>query len=442
MIYLKQAWNLIKQEKLFSFIYIMGTGLSIAAVMLLAIVFYIKIGNNYPETNRDRMLIVKSAESLYPETDGGGGFMFRHGSWGGVSYQVLEQCFYSLENAETVTGVYSSWDKDNLTVEGLHQPLQVKVKYIDRRFWTVFPFKFINGHSFSEEDMQSDVRTAVISETISNVLFGAKEAEGKYMTLNNESFRVAGVVKDAPSVMENSYADIWVPYTIHPKYKDSFSEDGAIGGMRVYMLAPSIYKIGEVKKEILQNIQRFDSQSEEMEFTLIGGPDRQWQSIFRYSSNNPIDFKKVAWQYGLVLFALFLIPAVSLSGMTDSRMERRMAEIGVRRAFGAPPRSLMAQVFTENFLFTLLGGLVGLLLSYLLFYATQDWIMEADQWHTSLPEYLKGNNNRFSLSMFINPGVFFITLGICFILNFLSAFIPAWRASHREIVYSIHHTNQ
>ena len=38
--YFKQAWNLIKQEKLFSSIYIIGTRLSITIVMVLSIVFY------------------------------------------------------------------------------------------------------------------------------------------------------------------------------------------------------------------------------------------------------------------------------------------------------------------------------------------------------------------------------------------------------------------
>ncbi|MDR1406928.1 MAG: ABC transporter permease, partial [Tannerella sp.] len=56
--YFRQAWNIIRQERLFSFIYIAGTGLSITVVMALSIVFYIKLANIYPETNRDRMLVV------------------------------------------------------------------------------------------------------------------------------------------------------------------------------------------------------------------------------------------------------------------------------------------------------------------------------------------------------------------------------------------------
>lgn len=42
-IYLKQAWALIRQERLFSSVYIVGTGLAISLVMVLSIVFYVKI---------------------------------------------------------------------------------------------------------------------------------------------------------------------------------------------------------------------------------------------------------------------------------------------------------------------------------------------------------------------------------------------------------------
>ena len=69
-------------------------------------------------------------------------------------------------------------------------------------------------------------------------------------------------------------------------------------------------------------------------------------------------------RYGIVIAILLLVPAVNLSGMTLSRMRRRMAEIGVRKAFGATGGELIRQVFFENFVLTLLAGVVGLALSY------------------------------------------------------------------------------
>ena len=41
--YIKQAWNLMKQNKLFTGIYVAGTGLAIAMTMTVFIVLYVNI---------------------------------------------------------------------------------------------------------------------------------------------------------------------------------------------------------------------------------------------------------------------------------------------------------------------------------------------------------------------------------------------------------------
>ena len=54
---------MLKQNRLFSSVYIVGTGLSIALVMVLFVIYYVKAGPVYPEYNRDRMLVIKTMKS-------------------------------------------------------------------------------------------------------------------------------------------------------------------------------------------------------------------------------------------------------------------------------------------------------------------------------------------------------------------------------------------
>ena len=121
--------------------------------------------------------------------------------------------------------------------------------------------------------------------------------------------------------------------------------------------------------------------------------------------------------------------------MTESRMERRMAEMGVRRAFGAPVGTLMRQVISENFFFTFLGGMAGLLFSYLIVFLGRNWIMQIGLSYGTVPP--EGVNVALSPSMLLNFPVFGLALGVCLALNLLSSLIPAWRASRKEIVYSL-----
>ena len=56
--YFKQAWTMMRQNKLFTSIYVAGTGLSIAFTMVLFIIYYVKFAPVYPEYNRNRTLVI------------------------------------------------------------------------------------------------------------------------------------------------------------------------------------------------------------------------------------------------------------------------------------------------------------------------------------------------------------------------------------------------
>jgi putative ABC transport system permease protein len=423
--YLKQAWNLLRQERLFSSIYIVSTGLSITVVMALSIVFYIKIANIYPETNRDRLLTATIASQ---KTE--------YGSMtGNLSLHVIETCFQPLESAEAVAAIFGAWGGEGyVQPDGSDDQLPVTVKYIDTKFWTVFPFRFVNGKSFTEADFQSGIRTAVIAESLAKRLFGTTKAEGREVSLDFRRFRVCGVVKDASRMTARTYAQLWVPYTAWPNREIFNDPNRSVGPMQAYILALSVGEVERVRQEAIENVNRYSQTLGEVEFSIQGQPDRQWQSIFR-TWNTP-DFTRILLQYGFIFLILLLVPAVSLSGMTDSRMERRLAEMGVRRAFGAPVRTLMSQILTENFLFTLLGGAIGLLASYLLILFGRNWVMQIGQQNFAyIP--IEGGDVALAPSMLLNVPVFAISLAICFLLNLLSALIPAWRYSRRQIVDSL-----
>ena len=70
---------MLKQQPLFSCFYIVATGLAISMVMVLAVLYYIKIGDIYPETHRSRMLVASSAHMQYTkDTDWNTTWKFFH----------------------------------------------------------------------------------------------------------------------------------------------------------------------------------------------------------------------------------------------------------------------------------------------------------------------------------------------------------------------------
>ena len=68
-IYLKQAWALLKENKLLSGVSIFGTALAICMIMVIVIVWQIRTANYSPEDYRDRMMYVSDTRASYKENE-------------------------------------------------------------------------------------------------------------------------------------------------------------------------------------------------------------------------------------------------------------------------------------------------------------------------------------------------------------------------------------
>jgi len=103
-------------------------------------------------------------------------------------------------------------------------------------------------------------------------------------------------------------------------------------------------------------------------------PTSHLLSVFKTYASMEFDLWATVRHFLLVLLVLLLVPALNLSGMISSRMEGRLAEMGVRKSFGAGRKILLSQVMWENLLLTALGGALGLLLAWLALYVGREWI--------------------------------------------------------------------
>ena len=214
-----------------------------------------------------------------------------------------------------------------------------------------------------------------------------------------------------------------------------FGNTQTLGNLKLFILADSKSSINSIRQEVAENVRRYNQELQSVIFDIFGQPYSQWQNALSEQRMETQDFNRLVLQYALIFFALLLIPAVSLSGMTHSRMERRMAEMGIRRAFGACSGGLMVQIIAENLLFTLLGGIVGLTASCTLVLLSRDWIMKIVG--SSFTMLTMNTEMTLTPSMMLNLPVLGIALAICFLLNLMSSLIPAWNSARREIVYSL-----
>lgn len=426
--YFKQAWTLMWQNRLFTGIYVVGTGLSIALVMTLFIIFYVKFGPVYPEYNRDRTLVVKPVKR-YPKG--------KPENWninGGVAYYVVDQMLPGLPHVEQVAGsMIDFWGNYQVSAADV-KPFKVTPRFANGAFWKVFSFRFVDGQPFTQEDVEAKAQVAVIGESMAKRLFAAVEGvTGRHFAFNGRDYRVCGVVRDVSNATPETAGDLWLPLLNAQYISKELDRFGLLGNVYASLLVDDAENFETVRSEVQDVFRRYTQQDKDYEYDLMGQPDPYWLSTFRQEVEKAPDTMELAKDFLYILLALLFIPALNLSGMISSRMDSRIAELGIRKAYGATRRRLLEQVLCENLLLTLLGGLAGLLFSYLIVLTASDWILtlfDKNIYDTSLSTSL-------TPEMLFNPTVFGCALAVCVVLNVVSALVPALGAMRHPIMESL-----
>lgn len=433
-LYLKQAWELMKQNKLFSTLYVVGTGLAIAMTMIMAIIYYVKIAPVYPEVNRMNTLYLKSAkfekkiENNHSQVQ-----------WA-VSYKALQEWFYPLKNALVVSANSNNNDwAENSYVQPADRSgdFKVKVKLTDPAFFRIYDFRFLEGKPFTDADLSSGIHAAVITDDLARRLFGTAEGVlGKTFSLNYTDFKVCGVVRSASYLTAMSYSEVYAPYSVAANYRKSEYDIPYCGTFSVTFLVENGAQ-GDALREELKEIVRKENLANpnDWQTNFWEQPITHLTTAFQNFVNEEMDVWAMVRKYLLVFLVLLLVPALNLSGMIASRMEGRLPEMGVRKSFGAGRGTLLSQVIWENLLLTLLGGALGLILAWLVLYVGREWVFTVlDDWVNVVPE---GVEVRVAGEMLFAPLIFLAALLLCVLLNLLSALVPAWHSLRKPIVSSL-----
>ena len=419
--YIRQALHQLKENKLLSFISIIGTAMAIAMIMVMVITQRIELEDYSPEVNRHRTLYVKWMCTYWNNDP-------TSSTNGPMALLTAKECFKELTTPEAVC-IYSPPYTSFLASAPEGEFMRVDVSQTDEAFWKVFEFPFINGKPYDLADCESGIAKAVITESVARKLYGTTDAVGRIISLNHSDYTVTAVVKDISKLAATAYAQVWIPYST--TNITSITWSNTMGMMRVAMLARSSGDFPAILEEAERYRLKFNEQHPEQTIDYRGQPDNQFVYNQRKWANPGPDISRIKTEYVVVIVLLLLVPAINLSGMTLSRMRKRFPELGVRRSFGASRGELLKQILAESMILTLIGGVVGLLLSYGAVFVLND-LLFSNSTNSSL-----GGNNVVSAAMLMDPMIFIGTFLFCLILNLLSSGVPAWRASRLNIVTAL-----
>ena len=276
------------------------------------------------------------------------------------------------------------------------------------------------GRWISAEDVQERRRVVFLGGRLREKLFGGQPAVGETVRINNVRFTVIGVMDRKLNFSCYFTCDdecAWIPYSTAGEMWNT-----RYASVIVFApVAPQFEKQAiEQVRAALAKRQRF-SPTDTRAITAFG----------REEFRPVIDAITIGIQ-ALLLFigALTLgIGGVGVMNIMLVSVDERVREIGLRRALGARRHHIRAQFLAEALVLTLLGGFIGILLSYLI--ATFIGTIPL------LGPLFEDESGRADIHMRVSWYTVMLSTGVLILVGVLSGLMPAVRASRLDPVEAL-----
>ncbi len=433
--YLILAWRVLGRNKFFTFISLFGISFTLAILMLIISFLQTELGTDGPWKNRNSMVLINQArmENVVPDTTMVVDSVLVNGvqeydttytydessrsvSVSSPSVRFLETHFSNLDGAENYT-FYSPQFSFNVFKN--NAKIVLHANYCDYRYWDIFPFDFIEGRGFDESSFNQAEPVAIITDKKAMEYFGKdKGILGEELKMDGISFKIMGVIKEPNSSFFRS--DLYVPYTI--KQDLTPITESYLGVFN------AIFKTNEntspqlLKEEIINKTKLISMDPIPDYNLLIVNPKTINEEYAQDLIYHEDASKSKKWLFliltGFVILFV-LLPTLNLINLNISRILERASEIGVRKSFGAHNGNILGQFIFENIILTLLGGIIGFLISL------------------GLMNMLNASGLMNNLKLTIDIKFFLLSLIVVVLFGIISGFLPAYRMSKMHIVNAL-----
>jgi len=309
-------------------------------------------------------------------------------------------------------------------------------------FFSMFDVPFQYGGAWNATDDEARAAVAVISYELNQQLFGGTNSVGREVTLGMHTYRIVGVTKHwdpQPRFYDlfsgNNFAETAQMYVPFNRAMDLQIDTGGrnnCGGIQDYGNGREGWLHGEcvwipvwVQLPTRADVERY------RQFLTAYSDEQRRAGRFHWAPNvrlrdvtDWLDFEHVVPSESrvslMVSLGFFVICLVNTIGLLLAKFMRRSAEIGVRRALGAPRSEIYHQFLIEAGTVGFAGGLLGLLLTAIGMLGV-GWVFEPDIARLA----------HLDLSLMAT------TLLVAVAATVLAAFYPAWRAAQVQPAWQL-----
>ena len=312
---------------------------------------------------------------------------------------------------------------------GQAHPIESTARYTSADFFPMFATPFAHGAPWGAAEDAAAAPVVVLSDELNVQVFGGADSVGRMLRVDDVDYRVVGVLapwQPVPYFFDLNVGrfrrteGLFVPFSTALQHKLDTSgslhcwgndavphplDSGAPCSWVQYWveLAAPADRAG-----FLAYLQSYSARQHEAG-RYERAPNARLRDVMAFLSFKQIVPEDVRLQVWLA-FGFLAVCLLNTVGLLLAKCLRRSAEIGVRRALGAPRRQIFVQFLVEAGTVGLAGGVLGLGLA-----AAGVWIVRA------------GASSR-AQWVHLDAATLALTFALAIAASLAAGLLPAWRA--------------
>lgn len=268
----------------------------------------------------------------------------------------------------------------------------------------------MKGRYINPSDLEEKKKSAVIGRLVAKDLFKGEDPIGKYINIGTIAFKVIGVFQDDGG--DNEERNIYIPYTTRQLIEKSNDKVDQI----IVTFRKELGHAGALALE--KSLKNYFKEKKSIAPSDPNGV---------YFQNLTDDLKQ-SQQFAVVLqlivsfvgLGTLIAGIIGISNIMVFVVKERTKELGIRKALGATPISVIQMILQESVFITTISGYIGLFLG----------ILVLENIGLTLEEY-------FIKNPFIDFGTAFAATLVLIIFGAVAGYIPAKRASRIKPIVAL-----
>ncbi len=406
----QEIFETIHKNKLRTFL----TGLSVASGIFILVVLLgfgrgmeNGIRKEFERDATNRVVVwTQSTTKEYKGLNPGRRIQMKNDNFDYISQNFKDQIEFRSGIFRVAWGTTINYKKESVSysIQGVYPNYQ----QIENQYMT-------SGRFINQSDLDSKSKVIVISGKVAKELL--KEVEDpmeEYVQINGINFKVIGVYSDAGGEREEDA--VFLPFTTA---QSVFNGQDRINNLTFTIKPEKTFdKSVAVSNEFAAEIKAYLQESH-----IVAPDDNSAINVYNSQDEAKRFFTltdNIAFFFWFVGVCTIIAGVVGVSNIMLIIVKERTREIGIRKALGAKPWSIVGMILQESIFVTAVSGFAGLILSM------------------GLLEIVGPN---VEVDYVVNPSVdFSIAMTMVFVLiaaGAIAGFFPAWRAANIQPIEAL-----